>query len=95
MKVLSIKGVCKEYPGFSLENVSFDVVKGTIMGFVGRNGAGKSTTLKAILNMVHMSGGTVEFFGLNLKEHERKIKQRIGYTGGAVDFYKKKKIEYQ
>ena len=93
MKVLSIKGVNKEYPGFSLKNVSFDVAKGTIMGFVGRNGAGKSTTLKAILNMVHMSEGSVEFFGLDLKDHEREIKQRIGYTGGAVNYYKKKKIK--
>ena len=93
MKVLSIKGVCKEYPGFKLQDVSFEVAKGTIMGFVGRNGAGKSTTLKAILNMVHMDEGTVEFFGFDLKEHERDIKQRIGYAGGAVDFYKKRKIK--
>ena len=93
MKVLSIKGVCKEYPGFKLQDVSFEVAKGTIMGFVGRNGAGKSTTLKAILNMVHMDEGSVEFFGLDLKEHERDIKQRIGYTGGAVNFYKKRKIK--
>lgn len=92
MTVLSIKGVRKEYPGFSLKGASFDVAKGTIMGFVGRNGAGKSTTLKAVLNMVHMSEGNVEFFGLDLKEHEREIKQRIGYTGGAVNYYEKKKI---
>ena len=52
MKVLSINGVSKEYPGFQLNNVTFSVEKGTIMGFVGRNGAGKSTTLKSILNMV-------------------------------------------
>ena len=93
MKVLSVKGVYKEYPGFRLENVSFEITKGTIMGFVGRNGAGKSTTLKSILNLVHMNEGHVEFFGLDLKKHESKIKQLIGYTGGAVNFYKKKKIK--
>ena len=93
MKVLSVKGVYKEYPGFRLENVSFEITKGTIMGFVGRNGAGKSTTLKSILNLVHMNEGHVEYFGLDLKKHESKIKQLIGYTGGAVNFYKKKKIK--
>ncbi len=93
MNVLSVKGIYKEYPGFKLQDVSFEVAKGTIMGFVGRNGAGKSTTLKSILNMVHMDAGSVEILGLNLKSHERDIKQRIGYTGGAVNFYKKKKIK--
>lgn len=93
MNVLSVKGLCKEYSGFKLQDVSFEIKKGTIMGFVGRNGAGKSTTLKSILNLVHMDAGNVEFFGLNLKTHERVIKQRIGYTGGAVNFYEKKKIK--
>jgi len=91
MNVLSVKGLCKEYTGFKLQDVSFEITNGTIMGFVGRNGAGKSTTLKAILNLVHMDAGSVEFFGLDLKYHERDIKQRIGYTGGAVNFYKKEK----
>ena len=93
MSVLSVNGICKEYPGFKLQDVSFEIKKGTIMGFVGRNGAGKSTTLKSILNLVHMDAGNVEFFGLNLKAHESDIKKRIGYTGGAVNFYKKKKIK--
>ena len=93
MNVLRVKGVYKEYPGFKLEDVSFEIAEGSIMGFVGRNGAGKSTTLKSILNLVHMDEGSVEFFGLDLKSHEREIKQRIGYTGGAVNFYKKKKIK--
>ena len=92
MKVLKINHVSKEYPGFLLQSVSFAVEEGTIMGFIGRNGAGKTTTLKAILNMVPIKEGTVEYFGLDLKEHETAIKQRIGYAGGAVDYYKKKKI---
>ena len=93
MSVLSVKGICKEYPGFKLQDVSFEIEKDTIMGFVGRNGAGKSTTLKSILNLVHMDEGHVEFFGLDLESYESDIKQRIGYTGGAVNFYKKKKIK--
>lgn len=92
MNVLNVENISKEYPGFRLQEVSFCVRKGTIMGFIGRNGAGKTTTLKSIMNMVHCTHGRVAFFGLDLTENEREIKQRIGYAGGAVDYYKKKKI---
>lgn len=93
MKVLTVKGLTKKYPVFLLDSVSFSVEEGTIMGFIGRNGAGKSTTLKSILNIVHPDEGRIEFFGLDIREHEREIKQRIGFAGGAVDYYKKKKIK--
>lgn len=92
MEILKVDGLCKKYPEFSLRDVSFEMQKGTIMGFIGRNGAGKSTTLKSILNIVHPSGGTVRYFGLDMRENETEIKQRIGFAGGAVDYYKKKKI---
>ena len=92
MSVLQVEHISKEYPGFKLQDVSFRVAEGTIMGFIGRNGAGKTTVLKSIMNMVHTTGGRVFFFGLDMKEHERAIKQRIGYAGGAVDYYKKKTI---
>ena len=93
MSILSIMNLTKEYPGFTLDNVSFDVAKGAIMGIIGRNGAGKSTTLKAILNMVNADSGSVFCFDMDMKENEREIKQRIGFTGGEVDYYKKKKIK--
>lgn len=92
MAVLEVKGLCKEYPSFRLEDVSFAVEPGSIMGFIGRNGAGKTTTLKSILNLVHPSAGEITYFGLPLAAHEREIKQRIGYAGGAVDYYKRRKI---
>jgi len=90
--VLEVRGLCKDYPKFQLRDVSFEVPEGSIMGFIGRNGAGKTTTLKSILNLVHASAGEVRYFGLELHRHEQEIKQRIGYAGGAVDYYKKKKI---
>ena len=92
MEVLNVSHLSKAYPGFRLEDVSFSVRTGTIMGFIGRNGAGKSTTLKSIMNMVHADAGQVTFFGLDMTKNERTVKQRIGYAGGAVDYYKKKKI---
>ena len=92
MPVLEVQGLCQTYPKFRLENVSFQLEKGRIMGLIGRNGAGKTTTLKSLLNLVHPDCGTRTFFGLDLDQHEQEIKCRIGYAGGAVDFYRRKKI---
>ena len=76
MEALSVKGLCKEYPSFSLKDVSFSVEQGTIMGFIGRNGAGKTTTLKSILNLVHPSRGEIRFFGMELEKNELEIKSQ-------------------
>ena len=92
MNVLEVQGLCKAYPGFRLDSVSFSVAPGSIMGFIGRNGAGKTTTLKSLLHIVHPDAGEIRFFGMDLNAHEGEIKQRIGYAGGAVDFYKRKPI---
>ncbi len=93
MAVLEVNNLRKQYPSFLLDDVSFSLEQGRIMGLIGRNGAGKTTTLKSLFNLVHPDGGTVRVFGLDLREHEREIKQRVGYAGGAVDFYKRKKIK--
>lgn len=92
MEALSVKGLCKEYPSFSLKDISFSVEQGTIMGFIGRNGAGKTTTLKSILNLVHPSRGGIRFFGMELEKNEPEIKKQIGFVSGGVDYYVKKKI---
>jgi len=55
--------ICKHYDGFSLENVSFNLPKGCIMGFIGENGAGKSTTIKIILDLVKQESGNVSVLG--------------------------------
>ena len=92
MNVLEVKGLAKAYPSFALRDVSFAVKKGTIMGFIGRNGAGKTTTLKSILNIAHADTGQVSYFGLDIKDYESAIKKRIGFAGGAADYFKKRKI---
>ena len=92
MAVLSVKNLCKNYPAFSLKDVSFEIEKGSIMGFIGRNGAGKTTTLKSLLNLVSPDSGTIEFFGLPLKGNEAQIKQKVGYVVSTDGYYKKKKI---
>ena len=91
--VLSVKHLKKEYEKFKLDDISFEIESGTIMGLIGRNGAGKTTTIKSILNLIHISDGEIVYFGKNLRENEAEIKEQIGYAGGAVDYYKKKKIK--
>ena len=92
MPVLEVENLRKQYPKFLLDNISFSLDEGRIMGLIGRNGAGKTTTLKSIVNLVQPDGGKVRIFGLNMPADESEIKQRIGYAGGAVDYYKHKKL---
>ena len=93
MSIAEVKGLTKQYPSFTLSDVSFPIEAGRITGFIGRNGAGKTTTIKAMLNLVHPDGGAVSFFGLPLTENESKIKTRIGYSTGTVGWYPRKKIK--
>ena len=91
--VLHVRGLTKRYPAFTLNGVSFDVPQGAVMGFIGRNGAGKSTTLKSILGMVHPDAGAVRVFGMDYAENERAIRCELGVVLGGIDFYPKKKIK--
>ena len=93
MNVLEVQGLTKRYPAFTLKGVSFDVPQGAVMGFIGRNGAGKSTTLKSILGMVHPDAGAVRVFGMDYAENERAIRRELGVVLGGIDFYPKKKIK--
>lgn len=93
MNALEVRGLTKQYPAFTLKDVSFDVPQGAIVGFIGRNGAGKSTTLKSILGMVHPDSGEVRFFGQDVRQHERTFKEQIGVVLGGIDFYPKKKVK--
>ena len=93
MKVLKVENLTKVYPEFKLDNVSFEIEEGSIMGFVGKNGAGKSTTIKALLNMIHSESGKVEILSQDFAEHESDIKSEIGVVLGGIDFYSKKKLK--
>ncbi len=92
MKILEVRNLRKQYPGFLLDDVSFAVEEGCIMGFIGRNGAGKTTTIKSILNLVHADGGTVLFEGRDLWANETESKKQIGLVLGEFNYYKRKKL---
>jgi ABC-2 type transport system ATP-binding protein len=92
MNALDVQGLTKKYPGFLLDNISFELKPGRIMGLIGKNGAGKTTTLKSILNLVNRDGGTVRMFGKDFLANEEHCKQQIGVVLGGIDFYKHKKL---
>ena len=92
MSIVEVKDVCKAYPEFHLKNASFSLEDGKITGFIGRNGAGKTTMIKSMLNLVHTDSGEITYFGLPLAGHEKRIKQRIGYSTGTVSWYPRKTI---
>lgn len=93
MNVAEIRNLSKRYPAFSLKDISFNLEKGRIAGFIGRNGAGKTTTIKCMMNLVHPDSGEISYFGQTLQGHESEIKQRIGYSSGAVNYYPRKKLK--
>lgn len=76
--ILEISELNKSYDGFSLKNVSFSLPKGYIMGFVGQNGSGKTTTIRSILNMAKIDSGKITVFGLDSVTDTIEIKERLG-----------------
>ena len=75
---LNITGLTKRYRDFTLDNVSFCVPYGAVVGFVGENGAGKSTTLKAILGLIKKDTGTISILGSQEQDIDFVLRNRIG-----------------
>ncbi len=85
--ILEVTGLNKNYPNFSLKDVSFALPDGCITGFIGKNGAGKTTTLKSILDLVPRTSGSIKWFGMDLYTHAKEIKERIGIVLDNGGFY--------
>jgi ABC-2 type transport system ATP-binding protein len=83
---VEIKGLTKRYDGFTLDNVSFDVPKGSIMGFIGQNGAGKTTTINALLNIVKKDEGEIKLLGLDSVKDEFEVKSQIAAVFDELPF---------
>ena len=78
MNALEIHTLSKSFPGFSLENLSLTLPSGCILGLIGENGAGKSTTIKLILDMLRKDSGTVTILGRDNQENIRLTKEDVG-----------------
>ncbi len=84
MNALEIKNVSKSFSGFCLDNVSFTLPSGCIMGLIGENGAGKSTTIKLILDMLHKDSGTITILGKDNGKDISLIKEDVGVVMDEV-----------
>lgn len=85
--ILELKNLSKEFKGFRLNDISFHLEKGFIMGLIGPNGAGKSTIIKLIMNLIKRDEGEIKVFGLDNLKDEQKIKESIGFVYDENYFY--------
>ena len=87
MNAIEISGLCKNYPGFSLENFSLNLPKGSILGLAGENGAGKSTIIKLIMNAERRDAGSVRVLGTECTAPEfSDLKNDIGIVLDEANF---------
>lgn len=84
--LLDIEGLTRVVPGFALRDVSLRVSAGSVMGFLGMNGAGKSTTLGAVMGLVKPDRGTVRVFGEDVAG-ATAYKQRVGFVSEESWFF--------
>ena len=78
--MLSINGLSKHYTNFDVNNVSFDIPDGMVVGLIGENGAGKSTIIKSILGVVHPDGGEIVFNGTPVSKLNKAERQQISFV---------------
>jgi len=89
MNNLSIRmeGVSKRYPHFLLDNICLDLPEGSILGFIGANGAGKSTTIRILMGLVRQDTGSVEVLGHPMPTEQIAAKQDIGFVYEDMRLY--------
>ncbi len=75
---LKLENVTKEYKDFKLDHINISLPKGVIMGFIGENGAGKSTTIKLIMDLINRDEGTITVLGMDNKANLKSVKENIG-----------------
>ncbi len=88
-KVMTVNNFTKKYGKFTaVDNITFDLNPGEIVGFVGENGAGKSTTIRCLTNMLFPSSGEIRVLGLDSVKEAKKINEKVAYLSGETEFYK-------
>lgn len=85
--IIDLQNVSKKMNDFSIDQMNLQVEKGMVTGFIGENGAGKSTTIKLIMNLLKPDTGDIKLFGLDYHTHEKEIKERIGFVYDSNIFF--------
>ncbi len=83
---IEVKNVSRSYPQFALKNISFNVPCGSVVGFIGENGAGKSTTIRAILGLLKKGEGSITVLGEDANELSPATKEKIGVVFDGLTF---------
>lgn len=87
--IIRVQGLTKHFNHFkAVSDLSFTVEKGDVYGFLGQNGAGKSTTIRMLLSLITPAAGSIEMFGLPLATHRREILRNVGAVIERPDLYK-------
>jgi len=87
--VVQVKNLSKHYKNIkAVDALSFTVYEGDVYGFLGQNGAGKSTTIRMLLTLVRPTNGDIEMFGLKLNAHRNEILRNVGAVIEKPDVYK-------
>lgn len=85
--VIEIKNLTKDYgEGRGIFDINLDVKKGEMIGFVGTNGSGKTTTIRNILGFIKPTSGSVKVYGLESWDHASEISKHVGYVPGEIAF---------
>ena len=84
---VQFEGVSKKYAHFSLENIHLELPTGSIMGFIGANGAGKSTTIRILMGLVHQDAGSVRVRGHLMPADQAAAKLDIGFVSEDMRLY--------
>lgn len=91
--ILEVRNLYKHYPSFDLKDVSFSLSPGEITGFIGRNGAGKTTAIKAIAGLLSKDSGTILYNGKPIETEEKDVKNDISLLFGGIDFFPTQKVK--
>jgi ABC-type multidrug transport system ATPase subunit len=87
--IVQVRGLSKDFKEVrAVDDLSFSVNEGDIYGFLGQNGAGKSTTLRMLLTLIRPTAGQIEVFGLDLPSHRKEILRQVGAVIERPDTYK-------
>lgn len=86
--------VCKRYPEFYLDNLNLQLAQGQVMGLVGVNGAGKSTTMRLLMGLIQPDAGRVNVLGYELPQQQVAVKTQIGYASDDMRLYKNESLRW-
>lgn len=87
MDALTVEHISKKYDKFHLEDITFSLPSGSIMGLIGENGAGKTTIINCIISMIETDAGTIQILGVDKNKRSLSLREDIGIVFDVSDFY--------